>query len=666
MHRQPVQLLVKINYPTHATRPIVKSNGSESLGASSFDAEPTMTEFENNTSVLVAVFDSLPTGATSIAVSEATLVESEVPSEFSERLVNGMVWREPLDKWMKHYPYLNATVTGSEPEILAGRQINDYHAWAADARLAPKPPYLINNRNNLHNSGLELTLRAKKITFNLKSDYLMEDRELNGQVTHHAIMGDNIGVVVATKVLTDGIPSYYPCTEPTLDPEDRFYVHPVAFSCDKHVSDIDSNIFTKMPKSWRENSSFDSVGWYRPYVDKQRLFDNLYAETYQSRERTRSDAMITGLGFAKMSLKWEANLVQVAEIEVLQVLSLALVPDKLEYHTKEETDDKDVRHSRHHCGHSYDCNQMILCGWNEIMPKREIPSPSKPYDVEGEIITRNLMKYQLRNVRDVLSKKIERVLTASACLTGPGPSDGPAVDSTPKEMDKRFRVKITRADVDIYEVCGRVSGLEDQIHIARLRWKAFYVGKWDTEDRIYSCGLQVSCPWKDAQHGIRKRKWSDILTEYALRSYASTSASAVLLHLSAPLPDVLIDCTELESRIVVTSDWLDLLAHLVITDEYRRRSVVLPRSRIKNPPLAFNRIDRNSEQFTAMDGLTSSAVAPLTTQPPYMESEEPTTYLELRKVQVDHRSRYPYLQQNAVQENGNRVNRQVIELSQIV
>jgi hypothetical protein len=64
MHRQPVQLLVKIDYPTHATRPIVKSNGSESLGASSFDAEPTMTEFENNTSVLVVVFDSLPTGAT--------------------------------------------------------------------------------------------------------------------------------------------------------------------------------------------------------------------------------------------------------------------------------------------------------------------------------------------------------------------------------------------------------------------------------------------------------------------------------------------------------------------------------------------------------------------------------------------------------------------------
>ena len=113
---------------------------------------------------------------------------------------------------------------------------------------------------------LEPRFHANKHVFNLISDCLKDYRELNEQaMTHISLlenpygdfsyqytkrqsnvkaiyldhqatrrhaMAENIDVVVS-EVLTDGFTSSYPCAEPTLNPEDGFYVSPVPFSCDE-------------------------------------------------------------------------------------------------------------------------------------------------------------------------------------------------------------------------------------------------------------------------------------------------------------------------------------------------------------------------------------------------------------------------------------------------
>ena len=49
---------------------------------------------------------------------------------------------------------------------------------------------------------------------------------LDWEITHYCEMGFAVNMVAA-KLLTDGISSLYPNTQPNLDPEDWFVVHPL-------------------------------------------------------------------------------------------------------------------------------------------------------------------------------------------------------------------------------------------------------------------------------------------------------------------------------------------------------------------------------------------------------------------------------------------------------
>ena len=50
---------------------------------------------------------------------------------------------------------------------------------------------------------------------------------------------------MATKLLTDGITSSYPCTNPDLDPKDQFYVHLSGYGSSEYViDDTDLEIFS--------------------------------------------------------------------------------------------------------------------------------------------------------------------------------------------------------------------------------------------------------------------------------------------------------------------------------------------------------------------------------------------------------------------------------------
>ena len=129
-------------------------------------------------------------------------------------------------------------------------------------------------------------------------------------------------------------------------------------------------------------------------------------------------------------------------------LDFVCVPgwDKSVYDDKGVVDELESVCHCHCCGHDYECHQpeIISSHWTEITYHQKTRSPSK-YGLEGRIIARCLIKCQLWNISDILTKKIERVLTANHWQTVCVPGDGPAVDFA-------YNKNITCTDVGIYGV----------------------------------------------------------------------------------------------------------------------------------------------------------------------------------------------------------------------
>lgn len=82
---------------------------------------------------------------------------------------------------------------------------------------------------------------------------------------------------VATKLLMDGIQSHFPCTNPGLDPEARFYVHQADYGSEEYIiNDIDLNNFPRIAKSQLEDPYFDLIEWYVQLIHKEGLFRREY------------------------------------------------------------------------------------------------------------------------------------------------------------------------------------------------------------------------------------------------------------------------------------------------------------------------------------------------------------------------------------------------------
>lgn len=426
----------------------MKSNALGPHQSFGLKIDPTITEFENDNSV--EVFDDIPIGT--ITFSDATLADSRVPtdSEFSNHLNKtaldrDIVWQEPLDKWMKYYPYLNAA--SSELEILTCRQINDCYMLVMGSILALEKPYpgdkFSDNSYKLCKSRLEHSFRMKRRwhIFNLKSDYLVDDREVNlnekvtgyklllakpyGDISHryaksskrrrnlkvlyldqqvmplicqHATIAMGLGAIdiVATEVLPDSIMSSYACADPTLNLENGLYV---SILCNKNaIGEIDLKILTRMPKSSLEDLLFNSVGWYMYYINQKGLFKKPNVKTYLSWQEPTSMDKNHNLPAERGDLP-----------------SLQLIPNGSECHNNETMGDKDA-HQLFRSHNYYNCQQIIFHGHNKMT---YIPRPPKllAYDVEGEIMTEGLMEYLLENVqvKHILTtlKGIEWALTAS-------------------------------------------------------------------------------------------------------------------------------------------------------------------------------------------------------------------------------------------------------------
>ena len=104
---------------------------------------------------------------------------------------------------------------------------------------------------------------------------------LTETIRHHHCIGDAVATVAA-KLLTDGIPSLYPCTDQWLNADGRFLVKPSATNLgDYAIRDMDLELEIAIPKMWLEDPEFDLVSWYRQYLDEFGIFEQRYYEAHR-------------------------------------------------------------------------------------------------------------------------------------------------------------------------------------------------------------------------------------------------------------------------------------------------------------------------------------------------------------------------------------------------
>ena len=109
-----------------------------------------------------------------------------------------------------------------------------------------------------------------------------------GKITHSGAMDYAISII-ATKLLTDGITLLYPCTNPVLEPKDRFYVHLANYGSDEYIiNNIDLELFPRLPINLLEDTLFDLVAWYRQYVNNFGAFESWYINTHLGHDHQES------------------------------------------------------------------------------------------------------------------------------------------------------------------------------------------------------------------------------------------------------------------------------------------------------------------------------------------------------------------------------------------
>ena len=270
-------------------RNTVRSNNQRPPGALNFNIELEPVHNQSDIDDPVKILESLPVGAINFVIQEQ---HNAVP-----------ILLYLLAEWHEHYPYWG------EPNIYPCRSIGNCYAMRADAILTLEQPYPGDECYSTDFVRLELQFEVHEKPAAHK--YLIYDRLMEFQVfikkscltnhwfnlahwyarrraqalnicaeiTHSGAMDYAISLV-ATKLLTNGITSSYPCTKLDLDPEDQFYVHLADYGSTEYIiNDIYLELFPCLPANLLEDPSFDLVDWYRQYVDETRAFESQYIKT---------------------------------------------------------------------------------------------------------------------------------------------------------------------------------------------------------------------------------------------------------------------------------------------------------------------------------------------------------------------------------------------------
>ena len=444
------------------TKKVVRASGDRPPGASSFNIEPSLAEEDSDG---VEVLESLPVGAISVAWEGGTpgLIDGEMDVQS---------W--PLDGWRERYPYW------CQPNILARRPIGDSYAMIADSILTLAQPYPGDEQYQWGSLGPEMRFIVRKRGALYRIDDLLVDKQvlvepsllkrppfnlshwyaiqrvkalsLNKRTipTYNMVMGSAVSIV-ARKLLTDGIHTYYPCRRTDINPDFRFEVCQRKVVPDEYIiTDKDLRIHVRIPQSALENPSFDLVGWYIAYLSSRDLYgsQDLGASTRRCCTGDHPpvgctrNARDTHLGAPEPSIAFEKD-------EEGRPDLIALSDDS----DADSADD------------DFEKDNFII-------------NPDEIWE-------------------DTFVLRLSQVLTECQ----PFPGDGTPVDPTFREGDNRF--VITFRDSDTLEIYDRLQGFEAYISARYLQWERFSVGRWFAERCAVNSG--IARPWEIAQEWLEAR-----------------------------------------------------------------------------------------------------------------------------------------------------------------
>ena len=267
----------------------MRASGSKPPGTVAFSVEPIIDEFEDSTEVL----DSLPLG--SLAFGDLHPLEFAPSNKWME--CSAPVILESIDEWRNSYP------RWKEPGVWPRRRIGDCYALVADAILTLAQPfpgdeefegsdirpelrfrvfkdpngtqYIVQDLLVLESAIIPIEL-IKKPNFNVGRWYarMRKQSKLEDKTMwQHDKMGDAV-VTVATKLLIDGIHSYYPSRDGNLNPERRFVIFsPKPGRRNYLLADDDLGYLEQITKEDLEEPTFDLIGWYKQTIDERALLE---------------------------------------------------------------------------------------------------------------------------------------------------------------------------------------------------------------------------------------------------------------------------------------------------------------------------------------------------------------------------------------------------------
>ena len=275
------------------TKRTMRASGSKPPGAATFNVEPVMEEQESDD--FVEVLDGLPLGALAFGDLEpGDMNPSNKWMDLSAPVLFG-----PLDEWREQYPRWN------EPGVWARRRIGDCYALVVDSILTRLQPFPGDDQYETDELRPELRFRViknpnapeyfiqdhliqetvsvskellKRPQFNIGRWYakkLKEDITRDKLIFQEARMGSAVATV-ATKLLIDGIRSYYPSRSHNLSPKSRLVVKPPNTQRENYlIIDRDLGYLVEIDSVLLEEPTFDLIGWYMQYLARRQVVSNL-------------------------------------------------------------------------------------------------------------------------------------------------------------------------------------------------------------------------------------------------------------------------------------------------------------------------------------------------------------------------------------------------------
>ena len=489
----------------------VKSQGRGPPGASSFNVEPVpFTEVDSDDHA--EILDSLPLGAMFFGDKD--------------QMTRALPW--PIEEWASHYPYWD------EPQRLARERIGDCFAMVIDTILTLGAPFPGDSQFDAPDMRPELRFHVRRHP--MIRDYVIRDKltgerhviarswledpefdvsrwyaeqrcqamGLTMEIAHNCCIGDAIALV-ATKLLTDGIRSSYPGTDHNLDPEKRFYMWPTSAENGQEkyvINDVDLEITVDIQKSWLEDPDFDLVSWYRRYLSQRGFFEYKYFDTHQKSylKRVVDDEKVcgcrshefqpcTGPSDLGQGSSKDANVSSpipeaVAEWDDVPELESTITVDDL-------FEEKDIEGSAE------------LDDVPELLPLSD--SDDSGDEGDGDFPQSWPFEDDQDDIR--IAERVKEVLMR--CQPYPGDYGWIPVDPSYKKGDPRF--KVDRHDRGLFCIYDRLQGFEGYIHVSRLQWDAFSIGKWFAERCAENSELDE--PWARAHRWMLYPpvKWADTI-----------------------------------------------------------------------------------------------------------------------------------------------------------